>query len=276
MLDYLGIFLRIRKTYVNWPSVLLKTVLGRQIIHARMRATKEVLTLDRYSSIWLSYFPNCTVTPDLTSIGFVFNEHRLLMKLRTDRSHRQNGDIKGVFLYETYKWLAPVDKIVIDIGANVGDSSIYFALQGAKRVIALEPYPYSYRLALENIEVNRMASKIVLLNAAYGSDESLRIEDKVTDGSSTLEKLLIGGIRIPSYSLASLIERYHLKDVYLKMDCEGCEYSILRENESTFRAISNIQMEFHQESGPLVHFLTQVGFDTIVRGGQLLATRRAS
>ena len=47
------------------------------------------------------------------------------------------------FIKEQYKWLDVEGKNVVDVGANIGDTAIYFALKGAKHVYAFEPYPYS-------------------------------------------------------------------------------------------------------------------------------------
>ena len=47
-----------------------------------------------------------------------------------------------------------------DVGANIGDSSIYFALKGAKKVIALEPLPANYEMAVKNIELNNFKNII--------------------------------------------------------------------------------------------------------------------
>jgi predicted RNA methylase len=52
-----------------------------------------------------------------------------------------NSDAVGVFLNGIYEYLPVAGKTVIDIGANIADSSIYFAVRGAKKVIALEPFP---------------------------------------------------------------------------------------------------------------------------------------
>ena len=60
---------------------------------------------------------------------------------------KTNGDIHTVFFNNEYADLDIKDKIVIDVGANIGDSSIYFALRGAKKVIAIEPFPENFDLA---------------------------------------------------------------------------------------------------------------------------------
>lgn len=43
-------------------------------------------------------------------------------------------------------------KIVVDVGAYVGDSVIYFATRDTEKVIAIEPRPEAYREMLENIQ----------------------------------------------------------------------------------------------------------------------------
>lgn len=35
--------------------------------------------------------------------------------------------------------------MVIDVGANIGNSAIYFLVNGASRVFAFEPYEFSYK-----------------------------------------------------------------------------------------------------------------------------------
>jgi len=47
--------------------------------------------------------------------------------------------ILEVFDYGEYEPLSVEGRVVVDVGAFVGDSAIYFALKGARRVIAIEP-----------------------------------------------------------------------------------------------------------------------------------------
>jgi len=45
-----------------------------------------------------------------------------------------------------------------------------------------------------------------------------------------------GGFEIEMITLSKLIERFNLREALLKMDCEGCEYeSILNENDKTLK-----------------------------------------
>ncbi|WP_240872274.1 hypothetical protein [Acidianus infernus] len=47
------------------------------------------------------------------------------------------GDIIGVYIKEEYQDVNVKDKTVIDCGATIRDSVIYFSLKGVKRVMAI-------------------------------------------------------------------------------------------------------------------------------------------
>jgi len=58
---------------------------------------------------------------------------------------------------------------VIDVGASVGDSALYFVLNGARKVIAIEPLPNVAKCAEENLKLNGVTDEVKLINAALGS-----------------------------------------------------------------------------------------------------------
>jgi ribosomal protein L11 methylase PrmA len=59
---------------------------------------------------------------------------------------------------------------VIDVGANVGDTALYFVLNGARKVIAVEPLPNVARCAEENLKLNDVADKVKVVNAVLGGE----------------------------------------------------------------------------------------------------------
>lgn len=170
------------------------------------------------------------------------------------------GEIFKVFIDEDYKFLDVDGKTVIDIGANIADSSIYFAVNGAQKVIALEPYPYVYNLALSNIKLNNLEDIIILLNEGYGKDHVAIVnENKITDvGSDFVESR--SGKEIKLSSLRTLLQRFNLSSIYLKMDCEGCEYNLLNEDDETLHKIEKLQIEYHYGYRKLVERLGKAGF----------------
>lgn len=69
------------------------------------------------------------------------------------------------------------------------------------------------------------------------------------------------GKKIKIYSLKSLIEKFSVDKVVLKMDCEGCEYNLLDEDNSILAKFSQIQIEYHYGYERLVSKLENVGFN---------------
>ena len=69
-----------------------------------------------------------------------------------------------IFHYGVYGSLGVEGRVVVDVGAFVGDSAIYFALKGARKVIVIEPHPGAYAEMLENIKLNNLEGVIIPVN----------------------------------------------------------------------------------------------------------------
>ena len=191
---------------------------------------------------------------DSDSIKFTYNGKSISMVLEG------TGDIRGVFSSEEYGFLEVENEIVVDIGANIGDSPIYFALNNAKNVIALEPYPYSYSISLKNIKKNNLADKIMLLNAGYGQDGTIKVNPDFENTICSDLKSFNDGMDIEILSLKTLLRDYHIDNAVLKIDCEGCEYNLLKEDNDTLKKFKRIQIEYHYGYEKLKEKLEDAGF----------------
>lgn len=188
-------------------------------------------------------------------LTFSYNNHPVIL----DPS--RFSDPAAVFFREDYKSLDVKDKDVIDVGMNIGDSAIYFALNGAKRVIGLEPYPYAFSFAKKNVKLNNITN-IILLNSGYGKDSKVLVDaDKISSNGSTLNASCNGGIEIQIRSLKTLLAEFGMNDIILKMDCEGCEYALLDEDIDTLKSVEMIQLEYHYGYQKIVSKLMKSGFD---------------
>jgi len=157
-----------------------------------------------------------------------------------------NGDLPTVFGQEVYQTLDVNNKIILDIGANIADSSIYFAQKGAKRVIGLEPYPKNFKWGEKNIIINNFQDKITFELAGCSNQTSEITINERGFGTSTSLEIHEDGIVIPTFSLKDIIEKYNIKNGILKMDCEGCEYdSILSSNNNDLQKFESILVEYH-------------------------------
>ena len=141
------------------------------------------------------------------------------------------------------------DKVVIDVGAFVGDSAIYFALKGAKRVIAVEPHPGAFAEMLENIKLNKTENIIIPVNAGLAS-RSGKVCLENTDNIETIVTYHRLGEcinAVPAVTLGELISRFGVDpgNVMLKMDCQGCEYDVILNDYEHIRMFKELVFEYH-------------------------------
>jgi len=190
--------------------------------------------------------------------------------------------INEVFVQEVYK-VNVKNKVVIDVGAYRGESAIYFALQGAKKVIALEPDEENYKLALMNVK--EIEGRVALLNKAIADKEgvinlyrySYPSDLGSTDPSNMLDvvdKLIVK--QVEAITLNQVIKMAGEEKIgLLKLDCEGCEYSVLN-SFSDFDVIDNIILEYHNGVQNLPNLLKSQGFEiSIEKGNEKIGIIRA-
>jgi len=158
--------------------------------------------------------------------------------------------VPEIFDLGVYASLDVKDKVVIDVGAFVGDSAIYFALKGAKRVIAVEPHPGAFAEMLENIKLNKMENIIIPVNAGLASKSGKVCLEKSFDNSDTL--VMYHGLgdcinAISAVTLGELISRFGVDpgNAVLKMDCEGCEYDVILNDYEHIRMFKELVFEYH-------------------------------
>jgi hypothetical protein len=75
--------------------------------------------------------------------------------------------------------------------------------------------------------------------------------------------------------LKTLIFKNRLEDVFIKLDCEGCEYAVLQNTEpSVFERITDVVMEYHQKPEPLITTLTESRFDIKKQNSKIYASKK--
>jgi FkbM family methyltransferase len=185
-----------------------------------------------------------------------------------------HSEMTDIFYKELYSFLPVFEKVVLDIGANIGDSSMYFALNGAKKVISLEPYPLNHKIAEKNFFDNNLNNKIKLLLAGYSSTcKDITIDPTRKGITAKLEEVNKGKI-IPTFNLKTLIEKYEIVDGVLKLDCEGCEYDvILNSSKDELQKFSHMIIEFDNGFKDMKKKLEDCNFSVEIKNAYLHVTR---
>jgi FkbM family methyltransferase len=244
-------FAVLRKYFSNWSgfSLLRLGAVKEATIRPRKEMDLEWVRINAEREL-------ITVKFGGKEILFYFDSARQLDNTMTD--------IFEQFVEQQYSRLDVKGKVVVDVGANVGDASLYFFTRGAKKVYGYEPYPYSCRIARQNIKLNK-ADKIVEIKneAVFGSRKGIIIDPKYKNMATSPLEEFERGQRINSVSLHDIIQRHKLNGALLKMDCEGSEYEIiLNASTSDLRKFGQIIMEYHYGYEPLVEKLRSAGFTT--------------
>jgi len=260
---------RYRHIYKNWLYLSWKarkyTIPYNRKLRVKIRNGKEIYLWGLEVALLNSYIKKGISIND--AVDYVvenkipFKGSLITIEGWLNKGNVNNGNIFDVFINEEYSFLNTQNRDVIDIGASIGDSSIYFALSGAKRVIGLEPFPHSYSFAVRNVEINNLSERIKILNAGYGQDgEVFADPNKQSLDYHQFQPSTIGQ-KIKIYSLESLVKNEQIKDGVLKMDCEGCEYYLVKEKDEVIRHFNQIQIEYHYGYQQLVTKIESAGFE---------------
>jgi len=265
--------LSIRKIAKNWVDVALFRAGLKKTLTIKFRDGKSVYfkNMKDYFSFWNHDLGQKELLKTNKNIRYEIKDDIFELEYQNRKiyfyydSGKQIGNtvslIKENFIKEQYKWLDVKGKDVVDIGANVGDTAIYFALKGAKHVYAFEPYPYSYNIALKNINLNHFEDKITLLNEGCGKTGFITIKEDYENIGGMDIKNFNDGKKIKTLSLDEIVKRFDLKHATIKVDCEGCEYDlILNASDEALHAFDQIIIEYHYGYRNLVKRLRQTGF----------------
>jgi FkbM family methyltransferase len=123
-------------------------------------------------------------------------------------------------------------KTVVDVGANVGDFSIFCAFFNPKKVYAFEPMEHTFRLLEENISLNGLERLVVPVKKGLGA-ENFSISAKAGADAALGD----GGDAGPGNEQLEIVRLDDFLDGeeigFLKMDVEGYEENVLRGAEKS-------------------------------------------
>ncbi len=189
--------------------------------------------------------------------------------------------INDIFIMHMYAFY-PLDTkiIVLDIGMNHGIASLYFASKReVVKVIGYEPVPTTFHKALANFNLNPdLSNKITPTNTGVGESNksSTLYYYPESSGQSSiyatnLNRTVTENIQIEILSateiLHDLITHNPKYSIFVKIDCEGSEYEIIRSlvSNKIINKIHAMVMEWHtmndhQNPCELIELLHKSGF----------------
>ena len=225
-------------------------------------------------------------SPDMHWLQFYFEERKRINFFNLDgHVYAKVGDLvflipfpygisvlKEVFYDNLYAGFDVTDKTVVDIGAFIGDTAVYFASKGAKKVFAYEPLSHLYNIAMHNVLINKFENVIHINNEAVGDRSGeLIIHEPLFPGSSSNVFLcwvprnqIMRSHRVKVTPLSDVI--FNLGEVeLLKIHCEGCEHTALKDAYEK-RALKNVNQfvaEVHYNTSYILNVLQKAHFKIV-------------
>jgi hypothetical protein len=136
-----------------------------------------------------------------------------------------------IYLMQVYGKPDLTGKVAIDVGAAIGDTALFFKKCGAKAVFGYEIDQERVRTAEKNIKINGMPESVVVYNKKATVEELQKLMARIND------------------------------PIFLKLDCEGCEYDIIPRLDMS--KVTDVVIEYHMKPKPLMEALTKAGYSDI-------------
>ena len=161
----------------------------------------------------------------------------LYLPMQEDHIQKQILNSKNFYeidLLEEIGRLPLKDGIICDIGANIGNHSVYFSSILKRDVFAFEPNKIARDILDKNIELNDLRNKVKVFQVGLGSEE--------TQGSMDINTSNLGASRlnlVPNGDVAiKTLDSYITKNInvsLLKIDVEGFEIEVLEGAKETIK-----------------------------------------
>ena len=108
---------------------------------------------------------------DVHTIDFSYNGVRWLVDLGDEVGLHvfTRGTYEGLQTSAVIEWLGDRPGVVIDVGANIGTTTLQFAFAG-RDVIAVEPIPSNFEMLTTNVSRNGLSERVRCVNQAIASE----------------------------------------------------------------------------------------------------------
>jgi FkbM family methyltransferase len=158
--------------------------------------------------------------------------------------------VQEILLDEEYKCdLASEPKVIVDAGANIGCTSVYYANRYPDAlIIAIEPEQSNYEMLLRN---SAPYQNIKPVKAAlwWYSGGRMGIKEDGCHAGFAFEPQKTGDTK--TVSIGSLLKEYRLETIdILKMDIEGAERQVLENSHQWIDRIGLIAIGLHDYIHP--------------------------
>jgi FkbM family methyltransferase len=173
-------------------------------------------------------------------INFTFTYNKLMFAY-TLQDSSDIAALEEIYVDKEYEWTLPFEpQVILDLGANFGDTALYYhTLYPDAVIIALEPSEESYqRLCVHTAAFKNIIPVHSALNKEDGHVDLFIMPESSLGNSVVRRKEGMQPVRVPAVSLSTLQQTYAKGKQFdlIKFDIEGAEDVLLDLGELDFFA----------------------------------------
>lgn len=166
------------------------------------------------------------------------------------------------------KKFLPNKSSMIDVGANIGNHSVFFGPH-FKKVYSFEPNPILFKVLQSNIMLNKLDKNIELFNIGLGDkneNKKYLLTTKNLGGSGFFEKNFNSKYHHSEFDLEIIKgDSFNLKNInFLKIDTEGYDFKVikgLRETIKKCKPIITFEVHpFGKDADELLNYLKELKY----------------
>lgn len=179
------------------------------------------------------------------------------------------GMYNEIYFQQHYKFISKNSRpVIIDCGANIGLSVIYFhQLIPDAKIIAIEADPNVASILEENLKTNNCQAEVITKAVWNSDDELLSFSQLGADSGSFYGTENI--IQVKTIRLKSILEQFDEIEL-IKIDIEGAELTVVEDAYMEFKKANKVFIEFHsffgqeQKLDRILELLSSIGFRYII------------
>ncbi len=122
----------------------------------------------------------------------------------------------------------PDQAVILDIGANIGNHTVYWALErNAKKIYSFEPLVSTFEILEKNIKLNNLENRVTLFNFGLFNEEtnaSVAVYNLRNVGLTSFTPNENGNFKLKKLDEIDIPEKIDL----MKVDVEGAEVQMLQ------------------------------------------------
>lgn len=153
-------------------------------------------------------------------------------------------------------------RVVVDVGVFMGETAVYFARRGALAVLGFEPVEEHFRIALDNVRLNGLEDRVILKNQGVWSHNRKLVVAYYYAGTGLHDSDNAQKVSLRLVSWEEVLRKAFGfgASVVVKVDCEGCEYTLLSVPCHVVSRADEWLIEIHGAHIPLVEHMSQCGY----------------